>query len=196
MPRRTRSSSRVATVLSAATPFRASPASAVLVRYTGVDTVTPLDDKQNNLDPSADPNPGTKLDAPKVTTSLLNDRIVDFYGTGATSFTSGTSFTSAGGSTATGVFDATQAASGDEQPPLPTATTSNATPAPTWIAQAFAVRDARTALTIQRPNNKADNDFLLVLGDGHGAVRHRHDLRAGGWHVEPSRAEDVPCRSG
>ena len=141
----------------------------MLVRYTGVDTVTPLDDKQTAVGPDA--NPGTKLDAPAVTTSLLNDRIVDFYGTAATSFATGTTFSQASGSTATGVADATQATIGLEPAPLPTATTGASA---MWVAQAFALRDTRTSLTIARPANKADNDFLLVSvtasGLGYGKI--------------------------
>ena len=156
-------------------PVAGIPASAVLVRYTGVDTVTPLDDKQSNTVPKApDTNPGTKLYAPyspALTTSLLNDRIVNFYGTGATAFSAGTTFSQAGASTDRRL----RLHAGHDRPAAdsPATAATGATSAP-WVAQAFAVRDARSDLTIARPANKADNDFLLVsvtaAGLGNGTI--------------------------
>ena len=142
---------------SSGTALTGISASAVVVRYTGVDAVTPLDDKKTAVGP--DPNPGTTLDAPAVTTSQLNDRIVDIYGTSATSFSGGTTFAQPGSSTATGISDVSQAPAKLEPAPLPTATSGASGD---WIVQAFALRDTRAELTIARPSNVADNDLLLV----------------------------------
>ena len=142
---------------SSGTALTGISASAVVVRYTGVDAVTPFDDKKTAVGP--DPNPGTTLDAPAVTTSQLNDRIVDIYGTSATSFSGGTTFAQPGSSTATGISDVSQAPAKLEPAPLPTATSGASGD---WIVQAFALRDTRAELTIARPSNVADNDLLLV----------------------------------
>ena len=75
---------------SGACPSGGSPvsvgASAVAVRYTGVDTTNPIDLSASGIAPT---NPGTTLTAPAVTTNFANDQVVRFYGTGSTSITAG-----------------------------------------------------------------------------------------------------------
>ena len=127
------------------------------VRYTGVDTTNP-----NPVDVSAGgttpTNPGTTLTAPAVTTTFANDQIVRFYGTGSTSITAGSAtYIQNAASTATGVEDANQASAGSTGTATATSGASD-----DWVGDTIAVRDSRSSITIARPANRADGDFLLV----------------------------------
>ncbi len=143
----------------------AAPASAVLVRYTGVDPSNPIDRTASSITPP--PNPGTTVTAPAVTPAWNNDRVVSLYGTGATSFQGNPTFNQSGASTATLVTDAPGPAAGVTSAPTNAVSGSSAD----WVGQTVALRDARTSITVSRPNNAADNDFLLasVTARGLGA---------------------------
>ena len=125
-------------------------ATAVAVRYTGVDTTTPIDASTRGV------GNGTTPTAPAVTTTVANDRVVRLYGTGATSISAGVTHSQGGATTATGVFDATQAIPGATGPATAT------TPSADWIANTIALRDSRNSISVNRPANMADGDFLLV----------------------------------
>jgi Flp pilus assembly protein TadG len=128
-----------------------APASAVAVRYTGVDPIAPIDDWA--------PGQGTDTapTAPTVTTTLANDRVVRLWGTRATSFSSPPSANASGSGTATGVSDSNQATAG------PSGTAPLSTTSAPWAAHTVALKAAvASSITISRPSNKADGDLLLV----------------------------------
>src|SRR5262249_10861600 len=84
-----------------ASPDPNPPASAVAVRYTGVDPSNPIDD----VEASAATTQSGAPSAPAATAAGSNERAVRFYGTGATSFTAGTTFNQPGTGTATATYD-------------------------------------------------------------------------------------------
>ena len=131
-------------------------ASAVVVRYTGVDPINPIDASAAATTPGA--NPGAALTAPPASPRDVNDRIVRIYGTASSSISAGATFTQTGPSTATGITDSPQAASGA------TGTAGATTDASArWIGQTVALRDIRSSISIARPSNSPTaGDFLLV----------------------------------
>jgi len=126
-------------------------ASAVAVRYTGVDTTAPIDVSGVGQGTSA------TVIAPAVTTTFDNDRVVRLFGTRATAFSSGTTSFTPGSGTATGVSDSTQAAAG-----LTTTASAGSNASAPWVAHTVALKAAATSIKIDRPSNRASNDFLLV----------------------------------
>src|SRR6266542_4969745 len=84
-------------------------ASAVVVRYTGVDPITPIDVSAGN---QGNTGSGTTLNAPQVTTNFDNDRVVSLYGSRCTTMGSVTYAGIPSSGTSTGVEDATQATAG------------------------------------------------------------------------------------
>jgi len=129
------------------------PASAVAVRYTGVDATAPVDVSASGQGTDAAPT------APTATTTLDDDRVVRLWGTGATSFSSGTSFSSSGSGTATGVSDLNQATAG----PTGTATANTGSTSAPWAAHTVALKAAgASSITIGRPSNRAAGDLMLV----------------------------------
>jgi Flp pilus assembly protein TadG len=104
-------------------------ASAVAIRYTGVNPVLPVD-----VFASATGS-GTRPSAPSVTTGPINDQVVRMYGSASSTLT-GTDISSASGSPTTGSIDdgpqATPGATGTDATPT-TASTS-------WVAQTIALQ--------------------------------------------------------
>ena len=122
------------------------------MRYTGVDPASPIDDVQSA---AAMAQSGTPT-APAATASAANERVIRFYGTAATSFTSGTTFNQPGTGTATGAFD------DGSSPAAGTVPAHNvAAPSAWWVAQTI-VLTTRHSITIERPPNPSDFDFILV----------------------------------
>jgi hypothetical protein len=131
-------------------------ASAVAVRYTGVNTTTPID---TSLGATGN---GSTLTAPSVTTSFDNEEIVRLYGSGSPTMSSGNLDQRLNGpTTSTGVEDSSQASAGS------TSTDNTTTSSPdNWVAHTVALRPATgpptTSITINRPSTRVDGDFLLV----------------------------------
>jgi hypothetical protein len=131
------------------------PASAVVVRYTGVDPITPIDVSGSN---QGNTGGGTTLNAPQVTTTFDNDRVVSLYGSRCgTSMGSSVTYSFSGSGTSTGVEDAAQATAGLSAAQNATSCTNT-----DWVAHTVALKAAVGSLTISRPSNRADGDFLLV----------------------------------
>ena len=95
--------------------------------------------------------------------ATAGDRVIRFYGTGATSFTSGTTFNQGGTASATGAFDSgtAQAATGS------TGNAAAVTPSALWTGQTIAL-STRNSITIERPPNPSDLDFILVTVTAQG----------------------------
>ena len=126
-------------------------ATALLIRYTGVDTTNPIDATTPNTGNSA------ALTAQAVTTTAPGDEVVRLYGVNGTTITNDTLNVN-GSVTSTGEEEAVQAAAG------PSGTGGATTPASLdWIARTVALRPlGSSSITVARPTNKVANDFLLV----------------------------------
>ena len=137
---------------SCASAATAVPATAVAVRYTGVDPTTPVDTGATAN--QANTGSGTALTAPAVTPSASGERIVRIFGTGATGVapSAPSSFSQGGASTATGFAD-TGATT--------TASTANGSAPANWAAQTISLA-TRTSIVIDRPPNPTDLDFILI----------------------------------
>jgi hypothetical protein len=112
-----------------------TPASAVAVRYTGVDPANPIDASGGGQ------GTGTTLTAPAVTTNFGPDEVVRLYGTRSSSMSS-VDFSQNGSGASTGVEDASQAAAGSTG----TATASTSSSAQ-WVAHTVALKAAGGTIT-------------------------------------------------
>jgi Flp pilus assembly protein TadG len=131
-------------------------ASAVAVRYTNVDQAAPADASSSRRGASTTPTAGS------VTTTTDGDRVVRAFGAGGTAFAGGTvpaGQSSSGDSTVTGITDASQASAGATgSAPVAIGARDN------WVAETIALKPTRgaTSLSVPRPADRADGDFLLV----------------------------------
>ncbi len=122
------------TFLNGQCPSGGSPvsahASALAVRYTGVNPIIPIDQSK----PTS--GTGASITTASVTPTYANDELVGLYGTAATSFASGipAAQTSSGDASATGFTDSNAPAAGKPDSPANATITSN-----NWIEQTVAL---------------------------------------------------------
>jgi len=111
-----------------------APASAIAVRFTGVDPVPPID-----LSPAAVGGSSTTVAPPSVTPTYLGDELVGLYGTAATSFSAGipSGQSVSGSASATGFSDTNDPPSGIAVAPASATIASNS-----WIGQTIALEAA------------------------------------------------------
>ena len=136
---------------------------AMMIRYTGVDPANPIDVHLATTVTSA----SAGLTAPAVTTNFDNERVVNLYGFRGTTSTSisGATFSFNNGSSSNNLAmageDFTQATAG--LTPAGAATSSSSG---LWVGQTVALKAppavGAPSISIARPTNRADGDFLLV----------------------------------
>ena len=129
-------------------------ASAMAVRYTGVDPVSPIDVS------AAGRNNGTTATAGAVTTVFAGDRIVRVYGTGGSAFSGGAPGVPAGQS----VNNGTVALLGIADGTTSGATTATVAAADNWVANTIALKPQQGATTISVPVpvNETSGDVVVV----------------------------------
>ena len=137
-------------------PVAGIPASAVLLRYTGVDPADPIDISGDSA------GSGTTATAPSVNVGTAGDVVVRLFGTTSATATptDALRFSENGSATTTALGeDGTSPAAGAAS--LPSGASLGPTPAG-WTAQTVALQDARSSIMVQRPANAVAGDFLLV----------------------------------
>ena len=135
-------------------------ASAVAVRYTGVDPYDPVD---SIVTPQTSGGAkGKTLIPPSVTTDYANTRVVSFYSDGATALSglnASRSVTQASTADITGVLDTTQAGPGVVTPSQATTASNNY-----WVTGAIALKPMQgsSSISVTRPTPAAANDYVIV----------------------------------
>jgi Flp pilus assembly protein TadG len=148
-------------------------ASAVAVRYTGVNVGNPIDASGSPAGGSSGTS-GSALTTPTVQTNHANAQVIRVYSDASASVTlqngqqAGQSQTSSGQANVTVVTDKSQQASGS------TATaTATTTSAHNWVAQTIALepQQGQASITINRPSNSAAGDVVVVAVTVQGNVK-------------------------